>query len=112
MTLVLGISEDKDARAMLRVLAPLARRLVLTAASSHRAAAPTALAAALPPGTVPHEIAASPAEALALAARDPGHPIRCVAGSLFLVGDVLRHLAGGDKPCRVEKAAASMDFLL
>lgn len=112
MTFVLGISEDKDARAMLRVLAPLARRLVLTAASSHRAAAPAALAAALPPGTVPHEIAASPAEALALAARDPRHPIRCVAGSLFLVGDVLRHLAGGDKPCRVEKAAASMDFLL
>jgi hypothetical protein len=37
-------------------------------------------------------------------------PIICVAGSLFLVGDVLRHLAGNDKPCSLEKGAASMSL--
>jgi hypothetical protein len=34
----------------------------------------------------------------------------CVAGSLFLIGDVLRYLAGSDKPCSLEKGAASMSL--
>jgi hypothetical protein len=34
-----------------------------------------------------------------------------VAGSLFLVGDVLAVLRGRDNPCPIEKGAASMDCL-
>src|SRR5262249_50784486 len=48
ITLVLGLSQDKDASAILDVLAPLASRLVLTRASNARAVDPDSLAASLP----------------------------------------------------------------
>ena len=111
LTLVLGVSDDKDARGMLAELAPLARRVIATAASNPRALAPGALAAHAPP-RVAVETAPSVAEALALAVAPPRHPIICVAGSLFVVGEALRHLQGADKPCSVEKSAASMKRLL
>jgi hypothetical protein len=35
--------------------------------------------------------------------------IVCIAGSLFLVGEVLAQLAGaGDSPCRIENGTDSM----
>jgi dihydrofolate synthase / folylpolyglutamate synthase len=106
LTLVLGLSQDKDARAILEALAPLATRLVLTRASNERAADPRALVAALPPASPLAEIAGSPAQALRVAMRSPQTPIICVAGSLFLLGDVLTLLAGEpDKPCPIEKSA-------
>ena len=111
LTLVFGALRDKDAAGMLAPLAVRARRVILTASSSPRAAAPEALRAHVPAGPGCVETAASPAEALALAARPPRTPILCVAGSLSLVGDVLRHVAGGDKPCPIEKPAASMGSL-
>lgn len=109
-TLVLGISADKDAGAMLAALAPRAQRLVLTASSSARSASPAALRRLLPAPAPSIEVAASPAEALEIATRPPRTPVVCVAGSLFLVGDVLRRLEG-DKPCPIEKSAASMNSL-
>ncbi len=106
LTLVLGLSQDKDARAILDTLAPLATRLVLTRASNERAADPRALVAALPPVSPQAEIAESPAQALRVAMQAPQTPIICVAGSLFLLGDVLSLLAGEpDKPCSIEKSA-------
>jgi hypothetical protein len=60
----------------------------------------------LPPTPPPIEIADSPAEALRIAMRAPHTPIVCVAGSLFLLGDVITLLAGeADKPCPIEKGA-------
>jgi dihydrofolate synthase / folylpolyglutamate synthase len=109
ITLVFGALRDKDAIGMLAALAPRMRRLILTASSSPRAATPEALRAAVPEGP-PVEQAASAREALALAAREPRTPILCVAGSLSLLGDVLR-IAGGDKPCPIEKSADSMSLL-
>jgi len=112
VTLVLGVSRDKNARAMLESLAPVARRVILTRAQHARAAEPEALRAAMPPGAVTPELARSAAEALALAGRGSATPIVCVAGSLFLVGEVLAMLAGGgDKPCPIENDAASMGSL-
>jgi dihydrofolate synthase/folylpolyglutamate synthase len=106
LTLVLGISQDKDAVAMLSALVPLASRVVLTRASNARAVDPRALAAALPPGAPPAEIADSPARALQIAMGPPETPIVCVAGSLFLIGDVLTLFGGEpDKPCPIEKGA-------
>jgi len=106
LTLVLGISEDKDARGILDALVPLASRVVLTRASNPRAAGPAALAALLPPGSPPAEIAGTPAEALRVALGSRQTPIVCVAGSLFLIGDMLTILAGeSDKPCPIEKGA-------
>src|SRR6266850_2610452 len=110
LTLVFGALRDKDARGMLAALAPRARRLILTASSSPRAARPEALRAVVPAG-VAVELADSAAEALALAAREPRTPILCVAGSLSLLGDVLR-VTAGDKPCPLEKAADSVDSLI
>jgi dihydrofolate synthase / folylpolyglutamate synthase len=106
ITLVFGALRDKDARGMLTALAPRMRRLILTASSSPRASAPDALRPLVPTGAEV-ELAGSAGEALALAAREPRTPILCIAGSLSLLGDVLR-IAGGDKPCPIEKSADSM----
>jgi dihydrofolate synthase/folylpolyglutamate synthase len=107
MTLVTGVLRDKDAAGILGPLVARARRVVLTAFASPRAAAPGDLCALLPPA-LPASVATSIGEALALAEEPPAPPILCVAGSLALVGDALRHLAGGDKPCPLEKPADSM----
>ena len=109
LTLVFGALRDKDAPGMLAALAPRARRLIFTASSSPRAARPEALRDAAPHGAA-LELADSAPEALALAAREPRTPILCVAGSLSLLGDVLR-ATRGDKPCPIEKAADSIDSL-
>ncbi len=111
ITLVVGIARDKDAAAMLGALVPLAERVILTAFDSPRAAVPEALRAALPGTTAPVEVARSAAEALALALDARRTPIVCVAGSLFLVGEMLGALGGRDKPCSIEKGADSMESL-
>jgi dihydrofolate synthase/folylpolyglutamate synthase len=94
LTLVIGASSDKDLRGILGALAPLASRLILTADSRPRAASPAVLEAALPAAHAPVELARSPREALALAVRLPANPVICVAGSLFLIGEVLPVLCG------------------
>jgi len=102
ITLVVGVSADKDAAAILAALAPVATRIVLTRAAHARSADPETLP---PVGEVTH----SSTEALDLALGDPSTPIVCVTGSLFLVGEVLARLAGGgDNPCPVEKQAGSI----
>jgi dihydrofolate synthase/folylpolyglutamate synthase len=112
VTLIFGALRDKDAAGMLAPLTARARRVILTASSSPRAAAADALRAHVPAGLPRVETAASAGEALALAANAPRTPILCVAGSLSLVGDVLRIAAGGgDNPCPIEKPADSMGSL-
>jgi dihydrofolate synthase/folylpolyglutamate synthase len=112
ITFVIGASRDKDLSGMLAALMPLARRLILTGSSSARAADPAVLQAALPASDAPVEITRSAAEALALARDARRTPVVCVAGSLFLVGDVLAELAGArDRPCPIEKVADSMGSL-
>jgi dihydrofolate synthase/folylpolyglutamate synthase len=111
LTLIFGAFRDKDVAGMLAPLAARARRVILTAASNVRAATPEALRGHVPPGPERVETAASAGEALALAARPPHTPVLCVAGSLSLIGDVLRHAQGSDNPCPIEKPAASMGSL-
>jgi dihydrofolate synthase/folylpolyglutamate synthase len=109
ITFVLGILADKDAAGIVAALTPLADRFVLVAPGSARATPPTVLRALVPAAVEHVEIAASPAEALERAERATT-PVICVAGSLFLIGDVLRSLAGSDKPCSLEKGTASMSL--
>jgi dihydrofolate synthase/folylpolyglutamate synthase len=106
ITLVLGISADKDQAGILEALAPVASRLILTACASPRAASPEALRALLPAADPRVQTASSSREALALALAAPRTPIVCVAGSLFLVGEVLAQapekqdvLCGVRAPC-------------
>lgn len=102
VTLIVGVSADKDATAMLAALGPVATRIIRTRAAHGRAAEPDTLPAAGP-------VTRSVSEALDLAMHDATTPIVCVTGSLFLVGEVLARLAGGgDNPCPVEKRADSI----
>jgi dihydrofolate synthase/folylpolyglutamate synthase len=112
VTFVVGISADKDARAIFAALAPLAARVIVTRAAHPRAADPASLRRHVPAAVPVVETAASATEALALATAPPATPIVCVTGSLFLVADVLRALGGGDNPCPVEKGADSIGSLL
>jgi dihydrofolate synthase/folylpolyglutamate synthase len=111
LTLLFGAFRDKDLAGMLAPLAARARRVILTGGSNPRAAPPEMLRAHVPAGPERIETAPSASDALVLAGRPPRTPVLCVAGSLSLVGDVLRHTQGTDRPCSIEKGAASMGSL-
>jgi dihydrofolate synthase/folylpolyglutamate synthase len=110
-TFVVGVLRDKDAAGILRPLLGRAHRVIVTAFGSPRAAPPEMLRA-LVPASVPVSVASSAAAALRAAEEGSRSSVVCVAGSLALVGDVRRHLDGGDKPCPVENAADSIRTLL
>ena len=79
---------DKDVRAILERLLPAAARLVATRPSNPRALEPDAiadLARAIRPG-LPVTVVANPSAALDEAWREASEV--CVAGSIFLLGDV------------------------
>jgi dihydrofolate synthase/folylpolyglutamate synthase len=88
--LVFAVMRDKQVREMLDVLLPGVSRLVVTAASTPRSAEPAAIAAVaheLSP-SLPIDVEPSPAAALDRAWR--ASPDIVVAGSIFLLGDVLK----------------------
>jgi dihydrofolate synthase / folylpolyglutamate synthase len=91
MTLVLGILEDKDWPPMVDVLAPLARRILCVPVRSERSASPEGLAEACrqsnPRAQV--QVCGSVQEALAHSVADA---FTLVAGSLYLVGEVMELL--------------------
>ena len=90
LPLVFAGMHDKDLEGMLRALLPAVGPLVVTRASNRRSAEPerlAELALRIAPGTSV-TVAASPAEALDIAWRTS--PRIIVAGSIFLVGDVLK----------------------
>ena len=91
LDLVFGGLADKDLPAVFAPLGARARRVVLVAPDSPRAERPGALAARL--GLPERATAESPADALARLddGENPAAPI-LVAGSLYLVGDVLKLL--------------------
>src|SRR5262249_62293588 len=82
LTLILGISADKDRAGMLKALVPLASHLVLTAATNPRAPPPPRLAPALPPLEARVTLAPRVGDALGSALADPdaavGSRPRCV----------------------------------
>lgn len=92
LPLVFSAMRDKDAAGILRALAPCFSAIVLTRASNPRAADPTALAEvvhAIAPG-LPRAVVESPREALDAAWKLA--PAIVVAGSIFLLGDVMKEL--------------------
>ena len=93
VTFVIGTSEDKDKAGILDALLPMARRVIFAAADHPRSASAESLAAVarqLSPGErVSVETARTPAEALQMAIADPQTTTVCIAGSLFLVGEIL-----------------------
>jgi dihydrofolate synthase/folylpolyglutamate synthase len=93
VTLVLGMSAEKDADAFVRELRPIARSVIVTRARHERACDPRILAAiAETHGLQAQVVDATPA-AVARAWEDGGADgVALVTGSLFLVGDVLEWL--------------------
>jgi dihydrofolate synthase / folylpolyglutamate synthase len=89
LILVLGILADKDWRGMIRRLAPLAHRVILTRPPEERALAPEALAGEAMRWTRSVDVVKEPPEAIRRAlALAGGDDLVCVAGSLYLVGAV------------------------
>lgn len=97
-TLVIGVMKDKDVDAILRILLPVAGRVIATAAQTPRALPADELAARiatvaaslhLPAGAAPafHD---DPLAAVEMALAVGGEV--CVAGSIFLVGEVRERL--------------------
>ncbi len=111
-TLIVGISADKDKAGILKALAPMAARLILTASTNPRATPPEDLRALLPPTDVPVDVAPSVGEALSLALSPPVTPIICVTGSLFTVAEVVAiQRGGGDIPCEIERGSDRVESL-
>jgi dihydrofolate synthase/folylpolyglutamate synthase len=94
--LVFGSMADKDVAAVGRKLFPLARAVVVTQAPGERAATPVDIVARVGPVAPPVRREPGIGRALALAARLSGPDgLVVVAGSLYLVGDVLRRAERG-----------------
>jgi len=91
LTVVFGVLEDKDHRTMLKRLAPLADRLILTRPESERSLSPAVILPAARQYYRCAEVIEQPEQALreALTTADPDDLI-CVTGSLYLVGAVKR----------------------
>ena len=86
-----GAAEPEAAQGIERTLFPLAREVVLTKAPGDRAATPESIARAAGPAASRAHRVKSVAKALRLAARlVPADGVVVVAGSLYLVGDVLK----------------------
>ena len=88
VTLVIGVSADKDIAAIARALAPVCRAVIATRYQQDRALDPAALAAHFAGATTAPDLATALAQARRL-----GGPI-VVAGSLFLVGEARVLLLG------------------
>jgi dihydrofolate synthase/folylpolyglutamate synthase len=92
--LVFAAMRDKDAGAMLRALLPAVGLAVFTRASNPRSADPEVLAAQARTIAPSLPITAEPSLEDALAAAWRAAPRIVVAGSIFLLGDVIRFEAG------------------
>jgi dihydrofolate synthase / folylpolyglutamate synthase len=91
VVLIFAAMQDKDIRAMTRILFPLCETVILTRVPYKRSATPEELAAAAPPfkGRVFLEPDTRKAIRLALAESHGRTPV-VIAGSLFLIGEVKR----------------------
>ena len=90
--LVFAAMRDKDARGMLRALLPTVGHVIVTRAANPRSADPEALAAearAIAPALAVHVVPAS-ADAIATAWTMSSRVV--VAGSIFLLGDVMKEI--------------------
>jgi dihydrofolate synthase/folylpolyglutamate synthase len=92
--LVFAAMRDKDVRGMLRALVPAVGSLVLTRASNPRSADPAALAAVAREVAPALPITIEPSRMAALNTAWQQSRRIVVAGSIFLLGDVLKEIGG------------------
>jgi dihydrofolate synthase/folylpolyglutamate synthase len=102
--LVFAAMADKDIAAMGRILFPLARAIVLTRVPGARAAPPDAIARSVGAPARGARKTQRVRDALSLARRLAGpRGLVVAAGSLYLVGEVLRSVAAGRRGSRPRK---------
>jgi dihydrofolate synthase / folylpolyglutamate synthase len=89
LILIFGVLNDKDYRSMLKKLAPLADRLIITRPNTERAMPPEAIVPVAHPYQKRTEVVENSHEALkrALSVADQDDLV-CVTGSLYLVGEI------------------------
>ena len=90
VVLVLGMLSNKDARGVLRLLAPAVTRVIAVPVPGHACHAPAMLAALCEDLGVPAGVADDLPQALDLMG-ETAAPVVLIAGSLYLAGEALRH---------------------
>jgi dihydrofolate synthase/folylpolyglutamate synthase len=90
--LVFAAMRDKDLQGMFRALLPAVQRLIVTRATNPRSADPDAVAAAARAFLPADAIAVEPSLPAALDRAWSHAPLVLVAGSVFLLGDVMQRL--------------------
>ena len=99
LILVVGMMHDKNHKAFLEVLTPLADHLVVAQASLSRAASIQEIKGAMPNDFCPVQEAASPLEAIKIAkSLAKSTDLICMTGSLILVGELRDCLLRSDYP--------------
>jgi dihydrofolate synthase/folylpolyglutamate synthase len=91
VTLIFGAMQDKDIGVMLKELVPVVSNIIFTEASNIRSATLEQLTGSLPDNSSSSRVAAtsSSAEALEIARKiNRGDGSICIAGSLYLVGEM------------------------
>ncbi len=101
--LILGVLADKDWEVMVRTLAPMASRILTVPVGSTRSLAPETLAAACRQWNPGATVLACPQLADALAATE-GERHMVIAGSLYLVGEVMERWGVAVAPGPSERA--------
>lgn len=94
VTLVFGVMSEKDYRGMLEILVPRARHVVLTRASTERAADPVDLARFVPAAVVTRSLA----EAIDYVRTGFRDQAALVTGSLYLAGEARKILETAKEP--------------
>ncbi len=94
LTLVVGISADKDIKQILGILCPAADRIIVTQAANPRALAAEHLAVAVRQQfTGPISVAPAVTEAVKLAGEvTTEREAICITGSFFVAGEAMEHL--------------------
>ncbi len=94
LTLVVGISADKDIKQILSILCPAADRVIVTQSDNPRAMATEHLATAVRQQFAgPISVAPAVTEAVELAGEvTTGREAICITGSFFVVGEAMQHL--------------------
>jgi dihydrofolate synthase/folylpolyglutamate synthase len=93
LTYVVALLDDKDARGVVRALAPTAAKMIVTQVDNMRSLRAGDLAAVVEAEyRGPHQTAATTSDAIDLAKQDVSGKGICVIGSLYLVGEGLKWL--------------------
>jgi dihydrofolate synthase/folylpolyglutamate synthase len=107
--LVFGVLDDKDYRAMLRLIAREADLLILTRPDSPRAVSPESLLASVAAGRHQVSVIDNPVEAIQRALDEArGEDLIVVAGSLYLVGIARKFFTAHDPATGVSGARAGV----